>query len=354
MELIKPSPYQREDEISLKKLILKAQEWGGYLLSKWLIILIFGILGGTMGILFSTLKKTQYIAELTFVLEDSKSNSLGAYIGLASQFGLDLGGNSGSGIFSGDNIIEFLKSRLMVEKTLLSSIVVNGKEQSLADFYLQINSGSSKQAKSLISFPSGTDRAKFTLQQDSLLQVIYSNIINLNLTVSKPDKKLSFIAVSCSSGNELFSKAFTERLVKEATLFYIQTKTQRSAANVQNLQQKADSIESLLNRKTYSVAAAQDMNLNPARSIAGVEVELASRNKVILQTIYAEVIKNLEISKMAMIQETPIIQIVDAPMLPLKRKKLGWLKGIILGGILGGILIAFLLLCKRLYKEIIS
>ncbi len=32
-----------EDEISLKEVILKIQEWWGYLLSKWVIILVAGI-----------------------------------------------------------------------------------------------------------------------------------------------------------------------------------------------------------------------------------------------------------------------------------------------------------------------
>ncbi|WP_261387554.1 hypothetical protein [Chitinophaga pinensis] len=36
---------------------------------------------------------------MTFVLEDTKSGGLGAYAGLASQFGIDIGGGGGMGIF---------------------------------------------------------------------------------------------------------------------------------------------------------------------------------------------------------------------------------------------------------------
>lgn len=358
MESQKTATPQQGDEISLKDLILKLQDWGRYLFSKWLAIVICGLIGGTLGLLYSFIEKPKYVAELTFVLEDSKTSPLAAYTGLASQFGIDLGAGSGSGIFSGDNILEFLKSRMMVEKTLLSPVINNSKPQSLADYYIEMNGlrkfWKDEPTLKNLHFPITTSRIGFTLQQDSILHTIYDKITTKNLNVTKPDKALSFINVECTTKDEIFSKVFTERLVKEATDFYVQTKTQRSKITVDKLQSKADSIESLLNRKTYSVAASQDMNLNPARSMAGVNTELVARDKLVLQTMYAEVVKNLELSRMAMAQETPIIQIVDTPILPLEKKYLGMLKGILLGGLLSGFLIVIWLIIRRLYEEIMT
>ncbi len=148
-----------------------------------------------------------------------------------------------------------------------------------------------------------------------------------------------------------FSKQFTERLVKEATDFYIATKTQRTKTTVDNLQFKADSIERKLNRKTYSVASSMDVNLNPARSAAGVSTEIETRDKIILQTMYLEVIKNLELSKMAMAQETPVIQIVDSPILPLRPQRVGKIKGLTLGGLFAGFICAFFLIGRRYVAE---
>lgn len=358
MESTNPNSPHQEDEISLKELILKIQEWSKYLRSKWLVILIFGFISAGLGLVYALIKKPVYVAELTFVLEDSKSSPLGGYAGLASQFGIDLGGASSSGVFSGDNILEFLKSRLMVEKTLLSPLIHKGKLQSLADYYIEVNdlreSWSKDASLKNIHFPINPERKGFSLQQDSVLNTIYTGIIKKNLKVTKPDKKLSFISVECTTKDEVFSKAFTERLVKEAIDFYVQTKTQRSKITVNALQEKADSLESLLNRKTYTAAASQDMNLNPVRSMAGVSTELVVRDKIVLQTMYAEVVKNLELSRMAMAQETPIIQIVDTPILPLKKEKLGKLKGIVIGGFIGGFLIVVTLLIRRIYKGIMT
>ncbi|SEW14386.1 Chain length determinant protein [Chitinophaga sp. YR573] len=358
MEEHKPTADSKE-QISLKELLLKVRDGWRYLLSRWLIIGVFAIVGAALGYVLAITKKPKYVADLNFVLEESKSGSLGSYAGIASQFGIDIGGGgSGVGVFSGDNIIEFLKSRFIIEKALLSTVKIDGKEQTLASYYIDINKLRARWAKlpelQHVNYPTGADRATFTRQQDSVLNQFYEDIVNFNLTVAKKDKKLSFVGVSVVSGNELFSKMFCERLVKEATDFYVQTKTKRSKANVDVLQAKADSLETLLSRRTYSAAVAEDLNLNPARRIASVGSEIASRDKIVVQTVYGEVVKNLELSRLSMSQETPIIQIIDTPILPLQVEKLGRAKGIVLGLIAGIFLTSFVLLLRKMVKEIMS
>jgi hypothetical protein len=347
-----------DNQLSLKDLILSFQKWLKYLLAKWKIIILFGMIGGGIGFVYAYFKTPQYVAQLNFVLEDSKSGSLGGYAGLASQFGIDLGGSGTSGVFAGDNIIEFLRSRLMVEKTLLSPVVLDGKQTSLAEFYLDINNVKTgwkyKPALSQLTLPADMGRKKFSVVQDSVLFTIYQSIVVNNLRIAKPDRKLSFILVQCMSKNELFSKYFIERLVKEATDFYVQTKTKRSKINVDKLQEKADSIEKLLNQKTYSAAVAQDYNLNPVKSVARVNTEMVTRDKMVLQTMYAEVVKNLELSRLSMAQETPIIQIVDTPILPLKKEQLGKIKSLIIGAFLGGFLILIWLVLRKTYRDVMS
>lgn len=349
---------KQSDEISLKDVLLRLQGWYRYLLKKWIIIVIVGLAGAGLGLTYSLMQKYSYVAELTFVLEEGKSNPLSAYMGLASQFGIDLGGSGNTGVFQGDNIMEFLKSRLMVEKTLLSPVIWEGKEMTLADLYIKFNEFEEAWAKNPdmkgLSYPLGLPRSKFTRKQDSVLNIIQGTVVKKHLDIGKIDKKLSFISVKCTSFNEIFSKRFTERLVKEATDFYVNTKIGRSKINVDKLQLSADSLELLLNRKTYLLAAAQDVNQNPARQVASVSTDVQSRDKLVLQTMYGEVIKNLELSKMAMAQETPVVQVVDTPILPLKREKFGKLKGLILGGFLGGFLIVGFLIMRRAFSEIME
>ena len=121
-------PINNTDEISLKEIIQKAQAWFVYFKSKWKIIFVAGIMGGLLGLGYAIIQKPLYTANLTFAFyEKDNKGSLG---NIASQFGLGglAGGNDG-GVFSGYNMLELLKSRFLVEKTLLSPIEINGKKE---------------------------------------------------------------------------------------------------------------------------------------------------------------------------------------------------------------------------------
>lgn len=346
-------------EISIKEIILKIRSIISYLLRSWWLIVLFSIVGASIGFTLAYLSKLKYRAELTFVMEDnSSSNPLSKYASLAGQFGVDLGEGSGSGLFQGDNIMEFLRSRLLIQKSLLSVMMVDGKKETLAERYIEINDLRKGWEKSEVlanvHFPVDADRSKFTIVQDSLLQVFHQTILKNHLLIDRPDEKLNFISVKFTSPSELFSKVFVENLVKEALSFYIDTKTRRTRSSVDKLQGQADSLEILLNRKTYSAAAVQDLNQNPARQAASISSELALRDKLILQTMYGEVIKNLEMSKIAMTQETPLVQIIDLPVLPLEKVKLSKLKAILIGGVGGAFLTIIWLIIRKIYKAIMN
>ncbi|WP_233138245.1 Wzz/FepE/Etk N-terminal domain-containing protein [Mucilaginibacter sp. MD40] len=128
-----------KNEITLKELIFKVKDWWEYLCSKWIRILIFSVIGAVLGFTYALFQKPLYTATTTFVLEAGESGGrLSQYAGLASMVGVDLGGQDG-GIFQGDNIIELYKSRKMLEKTLLTSVVINNKRQTLMQYYIEFN-----------------------------------------------------------------------------------------------------------------------------------------------------------------------------------------------------------------------
>jgi uncharacterized protein involved in exopolysaccharide biosynthesis len=350
------------DEISLKELILKIQEWWKFLLSKSVIILIAGIIGGAIGLTYSYLKKPIYKAELSFALQDEKSGGggLSSALGLASQFGIDLGGGSAGGEFSGDNLLELMKSRSMVEKTLLTTVNIKGKNETLAELYIDFNSlhqkWEGKDGLENLHYLTGTDRSMFTLKQDSILGVLHKDLIKDNLTVDKVDKKLSIISLNVSSTNELFSKYFTEVLTKVVSDFYIQTKTQKAAKNVAVLQKQTDSVRRELNSAISGVASSIDAAPNANPSLQTLRVP-AQRRQVDVQAntaILSELVKNLELAKMSLLQETPLIQVIDRPILPLEKERVGKFKGILIGGLLCGFLMIIYLSIKRVWRAIMN
>jgi hypothetical protein len=92
----------------------------------------------------------------------------------------------------------------------------------------------------------------------------------------------------------------------------------------------------VLDNKTYATAEATQrlLDANPAYASPQVDAEISTRNKYLQSTVFAEIVKNLEISKTALLQETPTVQVVDRPEMPLKKNEWKWWQGLLLGGVI--------------------
>ncbi len=352
-----------EDEISLKELIFKLQDWYRFLLTKWLVIITAAIIGGAIGVGYAFTQKPEYTASLSFALEDEKSGGggLSGALGLASSLGIDLGTSAG-GAFSGANLIELMKSRKIVEKALLNPISINGKTLSLAQYFINFSElnkeRSDNPALKNIVFEVDANRSKFTLQQDSILGNLYASIAGANglLSVAQKDKKVSIISIEVKSTNELFSKAFTESIAQEVSGYYIEIKSKKARQNMEILQHQTDSIRAELNGAIVGVAAAADntFGLNPAMMVRKAP---GTRRQVDVQAntaILTQLVANLEMSKVSLRKETPLIQVIDKPILPLKKDKVGKIKSLLLGGFLAGFLTALVLVFKKLFANILA
>lgn len=347
------------DEISLKELLEKAKEWFSYLLSQWKVIVLAGIVGSGLGLAYSFSKKPVYTASLSFALEDEKGGGgLGSALGLASSLGLDLGGGGGS-IFTGSNLTELFKSRAMVEKTLLSPVVVEGKTISLAEMYIQNNGWRDQWNDNpkfkAIQFLPDTKRKYFTRVHDSILGVMYQDLSKTGLVVGQKDKKIAIITIDVSSTNELFSKYFTEALVKEVSDFYVMTKSKKARENMDILERQTDSIRGALNGAITGVAVANDntFGLNPAMNVRRAP---SARRQVDVQantTILTELVKQTEMAKVTLRKETPLIQVIDQPILPLQKEKFGKAKGLVVGGFLAVFLVVLVLIIRRFLKQLV-
>ncbi|UKT63282.1 lipopolysaccharide biosynthesis protein [Pedobacter mucosus] len=346
----------QQTNISVKAVVEKLVDWFKYLLSKWLIILTFTILGGALGIVYAVMWKPIYTAESTFVLEDGAKGGLGQYAGMASLIGIDIGGGGENGLFSGENILELYISRTMLVKTLLSEYPFDGKNELLVNRYINSNDLRKNWSKipSLqnLSFNKTTN---LSLVQDSILTAIAKDINKSMLTVTKPDKLLSIIKVQVKSNDELFAKAFNDLIVKNVNDFYVVTKTKKSLSNINVLQHQTDSVRYELNRAISGIASATDFNPdpNPARQILRVPSQRRQVDAEANKAILTELVKTLEMSKVSLRKETPLIQLIDQPVLPLDRTRFGKAKGLVIGMILGGFLIVISLLTKKLYQEIL-
>jgi uncharacterized protein involved in exopolysaccharide biosynthesis len=288
-----------------------------YFISQYKLVLYITLISTILGFLYGKFQPSSFKATTTFIVEDKSGRGSGGLSGLASQFGIDAGGltGGGAGLFDGDNVLEIIKSRGIIEKVLLTKMnnAVNG--QTIADYYIQISDFKSAfESKNInsksLNFIAIAEGTKHSVVQDSILYILYAEI-SKNLTVEKRNKKSTIITLQVSSPDQVFSKTFAEELIKQTSDLYIDIKTGNLSKSIGKIQRKADSLQNSL------VGIYQNsFQINMSRN------DLSERDKTFSSTLYAEVVKNLETLKLSLINQTPVIQVLDTPKLPLFDQRL--------------------------------
>ena len=338
-----------DSEIHLKDLLIRFSEYKLYLYQKKFVIIICTLVFLLIGIGISFISEPKYSAELTFVVESDQSSAMGAFSGLAGLVGMDFGGAQ-SATFSTDNIIELLKSRGVIVSALMQSGTVNSKSDLLIEHYLGINRikeewGENEKLKS-ISFGK-----EHTYMHDSICRIVWQAIIEDDLAIEYQAADASIITLSYSSLNEDFSKELTEKLIDQMIKMYVTHQTAQANNTLDFLQKRADSVFTELEIAEKKYAKVTDINSRIVKASGRLSEMQLMRRVEVLSTMYLEIIKNLELSKVTLLNQTPIINIIDKPILPLPIEKFTPLVGALLGSLLGGFFSLVYLIFKKIFRD---
>jgi hypothetical protein len=216
--------------------------------------------------------------------------------------------------------------------------------QSLADVYattykLKKKWKKSSEVNAEITF--SPNKNTFSRVEDSLLNTLIDKIIKKDIQVFKPDRRLGLFEMDVVMLDEKLADLFCRILLTKTSDLYIQAKTKRLVGNINRLQHLADSLKGYANQKSYDAGMSDfgTLDVNPQYYEQNVQNTINSRDEVLSSTIYSEIIKNLELSKVSLLQETPTIQIIDTPDRPLPDNHIEWYEGLF-GGLFGGLFIA--------------
>jgi hypothetical protein len=336
----------QDDEISLKELIDKGKVLFTYFMGyKWVIIAA-GLLGGGLGFGYAHFfNVVEYESKLTFAIEE-KSGGGGSLLGLASQFGVDLGGGGG-GMFTSDNLLLLFKSNRIIQGALLRPLT-EVKEGNLFNHYLATHFKEALSENNIDFLPLDLDREKFSRGQDSILKAISLNISGI-VTIVKKDKKASFIDITVKDQSELFSFWLYKLLVEEATQLYFEFKIGKMRRSLTSLQNRVDSVQRILDGTMFKAASSLDQSLGLISNVPRINATKKQMEVDVLSTYFGELTRNLELTKFTLEREEPTIQLVDTPTLPLEKFGKGRVKFSAIGGfLLGFITLGWLFLRKFL------
>jgi len=323
------------------------------LLKKWWLFCIVGFASGIIGFFYAWHQNPKYESNLTFIIDQGNSNSgMSGALSLAAQFGFNIGGESNE-MFSGDNILQIVKSRHILESVFLSVDTFGKMPLTLIEFYRQnmLKVPSESKAGS-VHFPAGVSKSSLNYLQDSLLYATYMDFVKFSLEADRPDKRLSIFSIRVKTDNEKFTKIFTDKLIHATDSFYTDISSKKERQTLQILEQRVATMKGGLSSSISNKAASQDANLNPAFAESQVPLQKQQANIQVYGTAYSEMFKNLELARFQYLNKIPLIEIIDHADYPMKKIKMGKLKTAIFFS-LAGVFITFLgLWLTRLYKDI--
>ena len=308
-------------EIELKEVFSTISELKKELHSNLFKIFLLVISFTVLLLVFSLAQDPRYKAELSFVVEDTqKSAPLSSMSGLASQFGFDMFSSSNS-TFSQANIMDLLKSRGVISKTLLQKSNYTDKSDFFIDSYLKINS-INNDWNELQSLKDLNFHDKLTITHDSIITLVWQKIIEEDISVEIKNDETDIIYLSFTCSDEKFAKFFSESLISEMSRMYISYQTKQSTNTISFLQNRADSVFVELEKAEQEFARVKDINQRIIKASGRLKELQLMRNVEVLNTMYLELVKNIEVSKLTLLNQTPIIQVIDKPILPLEDTKM--------------------------------
>lgn len=327
-------------EILISDLISISKKNIKYLLIKKSWILFFSILIGLTSAGIFSLISIKFKASFTLINENDNQNRLGSYASLAELVGIDLG-TSSSNSYKGENLIELFSSKKVVKEVLSSSYNLN---ETFLTIYAKNHSITIDPIFYQDKFSSNKIR-----YNDSLVDNICIKIIDKQLIAKKLDKKNDIIEVHFEDTNEDFAFSFLNKLVEVTISFFIEYKTKKTNENIDIFTSQLDSVKNILFNNINSLSAQADDNLNGIKSKIKLKQQQQQLNQQANSSLYVELIRNLELSKISSLKEKPFLQIIDQPIKPLETNKVGFLKSLILGIFIGFLGTCIFLLYKKNY-----
>jgi capsule polysaccharide export protein KpsE/RkpR len=343
-------PYN--DEINIGDLFTKIKEYRKYLFKKWWVILIVAFIMGMTLRFYINWKPEHYISHTDFSVKGTEGESTSTLGSLASTFGF---GISTGAEFTNEYFLAIMQSRRLIKETLIqqTEISVKGheaKEDYLVNHYIAMYPRWAKKKKLKKFRMDHSNIDSLTIYEDSVLNIVYEEIIDHDLTVDYTDD-LDLNQLEFSSINRDFSYFFADYLAGAASEFYIKSQISSEVETVSLIQHRADSIRGIMEDKEDMLASYQDRSAFTIKATGLLNQGRLLRDLELLNLEYGEVFAQLELAKFDLRNKTPLISVVDSPKFSTIKEKEQIMLFMIIGFVLGTIFSSIFLIIRKYMKD---
>ena len=316
-----------DDEITLKDIILKIQQWWAIVWPQRSKIIALSLTIGLMAALYTKfIAKPTYTASYQLFFQE-ESGGLSGAMRLASSFGLGVGGGSAS---SSATVQEYITSRSNIAKTMTTPLQ-NGR---LIDRYY----AEALEENEEFSVEFGSKFGANQRYTDYTLTVLF-NILNAAFLTSTFDEESGTLDFKVTAENEAFAFDLANNLVQSTQEQFKEWKREKSQTAVVAFQKKVDSLEVSIDQALFLLGQYEDQNNSLVSSVDKMKRMRLTIDFESLKVAYGEYVKGLEMSKAELMNLEAPFKYFDQPTYPLQKDKGSAAKAGVFGSVITGLLL---------------
>ena len=336
------SPNPESDEITLKDIILKIQEWWSIVWPKKNLIIALSLLIGLSASLYTKfIKLPTYTASYQLFFEED-GGSMSSAMRLASSFGLSMGG---SGATSSITVQEYLTSRDNISKAMITA----SDQGIMAERYYAYTLYEDQEFNEVFYANFGKNQ-RYT---DSILSEITLEL-NEGYISATLDEESGTVNFAVNGYDEAFVYDLSKALISNTEDAFLDWKKKKGQSAVEAFQGKVDSLELAIDATLRRLGEYEDQNNSLVSSVDKMKRMRLTIDMEALKVAYGEYIKGLEMSKADLMNLEPPFKYFDEPTYPLYKQKGSALKAGIFGSVITGFLLVLFFIGRVEAKSIMA
>jgi len=331
-----------DDEITLKDIILKIQDWFAIVWPNSVTIIVLSLLIGLMAALYTKfLTKPTYKASYALFFQES-SGGVSSAMRLASSFGLSMGGGSAS---SSATVQEYLTSRSNIANAMTADLE-NGR---LIDRFYAPAIEADEEFSAAFQLKFGSNQ-RYT---DSTITMIFQ-VLNAGYINTFFDKESGSLQFNVTASDESFAFDLANQLVSRTEEQFKNWKKEKSLSAVEAFQKKVDSMEVSIDAALFQLGQYEDQNNSLVSSVDKMKIMRLTIDFESLKVAYGEYLKGLEMSKAELMNFEAPFKYFDVPTYPLAKEKDSAAKAGVFGSIITGLLLVLFFIGRKELKKIMA
>lgn len=359
----------KEEQITTKEFFLKLINFFKVIGSKWRILMLGLLLGAIASIIQDLInkKETKYEAKIIFNIDiggggaasTSQLGGLAASIGLAGNIPQ---GAQGGDLLSGTNFAALLQSRIVYERALMKNVQVNGKTLLMANYFKDSSDIADQMWKGDLFHEANEEAISYRFKQKAPkdLSPLENVIIGAIYEHLAPDTQLvpiegsSLTQLTTKTVNEQLSKVWAETLLKAIEEFYVEMKTKKTREMLGMQQRRLDSLQVLMFSSDKRLAQLTFQNTTVVDPSGPMRQQQVTRNNAFYSNQYYTQLTTVEGLNRLLVEQTPILTIIEPIRFPLYTYVGGIGQSIKMGSLLGFFVALIYVLARHTYLQIMN